>query len=470
MVSAVSWFVHAAALLPQVSGHGFMTTPQCRGTKHGKFRYEPQSLGAVGPGGEITICGRGGAINFHEKDPVTKMPAPGSKFTFKAKITAHHYGHMIVRVCKFIDSGWSREDLKDNCIRLSSPSRTWDLSANTGLKSREYTLPSKSELLALGQSKHKGVYTIQWRWNTGNSCNPSEDPDNLNTNCNEYKCCSEVFTTCADVTFDGLDSAPPVPAKDPPAPPPPRPIGGGGGGGGGKGTKCARDPDCAANAWCNDATMIEWCRQYHSPGDCDSHVQCAWGGGGGGSDPEPEPEPEKGGKPPPPPKGVGSGKYILEPTPRAVSEELNGVQAFCDANKKYFCNVPKIGNDICDCSPDETDDDGPVIQPKPEPEPEPAGNGGGGYKVTKPSECAHFKDWCQGTSKFNVGCKGNVATNQCWGNPPYTMCKCSKGGGEITDQYPGPGGLLQTTEQDNHMTKFSDRVTRHIGAHGEIRP
>jgi len=321
--------------------HGFMVRPEIRARK-GPFRYEPQSLGAVGPGGGITICGRGepSPLNHAQGDAITKVGAPGSEFEFEASITAHHLGHMIVRVCPWMDGTFTHQDLK-KCIRLKGQGagpkpETWDLSANTGMKHWKATLPSKVELDTL-KTKVEGTYTIQWRYNTANSCQPSDTLADQ-SNCNEMKCCSEVFTNCADVTFDGIPNKAPEIPKDPPvvAPPvqPPAPTLPG------TGTGCKWQRDCAKSAWCNDVTMSGWC-SGQTEQDCKAAVQCLWGGGGSSpqppSKPEPEPEPES--------------EHKVSPTEKAKG--MVGIEKFCEANRKWFCgeHTINVGADICDCKP-----------------------------------------------------------------------------------------------------------------------
>lgn len=101
--------------------------------------------------------------------------------------------------------------------------------------------------------------TVQWTWYTANSCNPAPDAycaylrgdlpgpqggwmtgyyasagycqhgaANDRGRCSgllgDRKCCSEVFTNCADVHVSGADGASPTPAPTPPSPPPSPPA------------------------------------------------------------------------------------------------------------------------------------------------------------------------------------------------------------------------------------------------------
>jgi len=411
-----------------VDAHGWMSRPQIRG-RYGKFQYEPQSLGAVGPGGDITICGRDGPHNHAKGDAITKIGAPGSEFEFEASISAHHFGHMIVRVCPWIDGTFTHQDLK-KCIRLKGKGagpkpETWDLSPQTGKKLWNAALPSKAELAALG-TKVEGTYTIQWRWNTANSCQASDTLADQ-SNCNEQKCCSEVFTNCADVTFDGIPNKAPEIPKDPPAvappapPPAPTPPA--------SGTGCLWERNCAKSAWCEDKNMQLWCSQQNQQ-DCVGAVQCRWGGGG--SEPEPEPEPELG--------------HEVVPTEKAKG--MVGVKDFCGANRKWFCgpDTVAVGADICDCKPTGTKPAGtkpepePESKPEPEPKPEPVApptaNAGKPWSVEQENPAnanklpvlstSACKTICTNTCN-NYALEYSVGINQGWDTSIAPNCQCRKG-------------------------------------------
>jgi len=121
-----------SALVVQTEAHGFMTSPVIRGVQKpvggvgtpDKYCYEPQTLGATGGGAAIPICGRLDAniANRRAKDPVTSF-VPGQPFTFKAKVTAHHMGHMTLRLCPLIDASWVSADLA-KCVSLKAAGKT----------------------------------------------------------------------------------------------------------------------------------------------------------------------------------------------------------------------------------------------------------------------------------------------------------------------------------------------------------
>lgn len=322
-------------------GHGYMTVPHMRSVgpsgdwqNPAPYQYEPQSSGASAGGTPIGICGRenSGAINRNPAvgDTVTDLGASGSQFTVGAHISAHHLGHMIVRICPEITSSSTVAGLAD-CIRLSgSNGDTWPLTAGVGPKEWTVTLPSKAELEALGSAD--GVFTMQWRWNTANSCTPATT---LSGNCDDTICCSEVFTNCADVVFSDIahtiSSAPAAPLPSPtPATPTPA------SGGGETPDTTGSESGCVATAgWANSPNDQAWCRNPANNPQTSETCYC-----GGSASPEPESEPEP---------AVDHVVTALA-APNAV---LAGLSALCEANKAYVCSTTST-NDLlgalCECS------------------------------------------------------------------------------------------------------------------------
>lgn len=501
-----------ALLISMVDGHGYITTPAPRGIR-GKYRYEPQSMGATGAPSPIPVCGRDNADvqTRMDGDPVTELTL-GSDYTFEAKISAHHMGHMTVRICPFINNDFGVDDLKDCYVvegteyhgtdhQMLAP--FWFLTPNVGKKTWTGRLPTKEQL----PPSPTGVYTLQWRWNTANSCavhkkayscamnhfnlfgsesckgecvpNNVKCPTNGNNfkiydgRCQEASCCSEVFTNCADVTFAGIEvkldfddddavtggsGAAPTPAAPSPTP----------GSGGSDGSGCQMETDCAKNGWCNDQTYVDWC-PLHSDADCPT-PQCKVGGGsGGGSSPEPEPEPK-----PEVPHTISVGAGI-----DATGLNLRSVKAFCLANKDILCgentlSVTASSVPLCECVPDSSAAPAPVPKPLPAPEPEPAGadstTSGG-----EPASC----DTCK--KKCSKACGYANGRNQCWGEPKrYIECTCADKSvhtfeGCACEHGNCPESLVQVNETssfhvDNHAaTKFSGRIHRVVTASGEIQ-
>merc|ERR1711866_591 len=103
--------------------------------------------------------------------------------------------------------------------------------------------------------------------------------DNCEATMGDRQCCSEVFAACAEVKLVG-ESAP-APSTTPaaptptttapgtttsvdvptPAPPAPTPLATPAPPAGLDGT-CVQNPDCSTNAWCADATYINWCQAH----------------------------------------------------------------------------------------------------------------------------------------------------------------------------------------------------------------
>jgi len=456
----------ASLCLQSVDGHGYLVNPAMRG-RFGEFRYEKQSLGAAGPGKDITICGRGGAINYLQEqgDVITQMPAPGSVFTFEAEITAHHLGHMIVRVCPFINGDFTRGEFA-GCLRLAASDGsgdTWPLSADIGTKLWEATLPSQEALQNLNSSS--GVFTIQWRWNTANSCAPS---DQFAGNCDELRCCSEVFTNCADVVFEGIPNEAPAAPVDPPAPSPPS-GGSSGSGGSPTGSGCVHQTDCSVSDWCNSAAEYgAWCQQ-HPANDCPT-PQCVVGSGsdsGTGPAPPTEPGPglDPGGDEASLHPSEADGDYNDCPTCKGECQKLcnanEGAKGWTATNQCYTATGSsqryvecKCGNGehhyFPGCGPPVTTT-GPNPEPEPEsppepepespPEPEPESS-----PEPEPEPEPSTADECGLAcySKYTgPGCEEAFGDH-------VSGCFCANTGNPCPTGY----GMIQT----GRKTKFSDRV------------
>lgn len=447
-------------------GHGFMTLPEIRG-KTGPFQYELQSLGAIGPGGDLTICGKNAGGGNHagmltrvDADPVGEMGAPGSEFTFKAKITAHHMGHMIVRVCPYIaDSSFTYADLA-NCIRLADPqgSATWPLTAETGDKEWTAVLPTKAQLEGLNSPN--GVFTVQWRWNTANSCTQAGEPnDQLTGACSESQCCSEVFTNCADVAFDGIAST--IPTSPLPAPTPPAPPATGGGGGAASGPHCVPQPLFASS-------LVNWCKTNMACGEasndqCD--CSCTGGGDAGGATPEPESEPET--------------AHVVTANADAAAV-LSGLTSFCQANKEYLCSTTTTDDylaNLCECTPataaEPAPDPAPDPAPEPEAQPEPAADTG-----ADASDPAGDLSYSECKTKCSAACAGDVERNQgfdYWNGGRLIWCQCKDGteptwaGCGCTAPIAGDG-CPASVHVSLAATKFADSVRKkvEIRAHGDL--
>lgn len=496
-----------AALVSMVDGHGYISNPVSRGVQIPPYRYEKQSMGATGGGATIPVCGR---ENAHvqtrrtvegSEDPVTELPL-GSDYTFEAYISAHHMGHMTVRICPFINNDFTADDLQDCYVVKGSDdlgtdhemlAPFWWLTPGTGVKTWTGRLPTLDQL----PDSPTGVYTLQWRWNTANSCSIHKKayscamnhfnlfgsetchgecvPNNVNcpTNgnnfnlydgrCQETICCSEVFTNCADVTFEGVASdisattAGGSGAVPTPAPPTPEPGSGGSGGSG-----CVHNTNCDESNWCNDAAgYATWCTQ-HSDAECPS-PQCKVGGGSSGAQPEPEPEPEN------PAHTISVGAGI-----DGTGLSRSSVRAFCRANKEVLCaetTLSVVANSLplCSCTPAVSADPEPEPEPAPAPAPEPSGAGSttSGSGSDESLDCNECKDKC------SEACGYANKRNQCWGTPRYIECTCADDSVHTFEGCPCEHGncpaSLAQMNATSASTKFSGRIHRVVTAAGEIQ-
>lgn len=505
-----------------VVGHGYLSKPLPRGikkakwdtakqdmTKNEKYADEPQSMGATGAPSPIPICGRLNAevASRSSGDPLEKL-TPGAEFEFEALITAHHMGHMTVRLCPLIDSSWTVSDLAD-CTVLTelgnnaNTNRFWWLDDTTGLKKWKVRLPTIDKLpMRSSGASGNGVFTIQWRWNTANSCCPQKEAydchpmkawctgecqeeqdkceagtilglystkqDYVHGNCDDHECCSEVFTNCADVAFEGLaytlpaddtatavstPAAADVQSKAPSS-------GGANSGGANSASKCV-----AKGGWASSKANNDWCAVNKKCGGdggdtCDCSCSAA---AAGASSVEHKIWPKK---------------SLVEDW-NAMGYDTGAISLFCKNNKDQICDDTKTSAkvpELCDCEPvpapvpepePENSKPEPQSEPEPaqsqpepaqsqpEPEPEPAGGGGGGCDGPCPCD-----DGSQISCKSQCSnlCNNAVATNQCWGTPRYIHCKCT--GGEVHDikgcecensQCPSLAQINATV----HSTKFS---------------
>lgn len=467
-----------------------------RSQSEDKYRYEPQSMGATGGGAKIPVCGRHNAkvATRSAWDPVTTL-TPGSEFTFQAHISAHHMGHMTVRVCPLIHKN-SGVEVLDKCyvVRASEADKLdkfWFLTPGTGDKTWTAKLPSIDELPA----SKTGAYTVHWRWNTANSCAihrsvykclrdanrpeskwctgecaagvdsascPEGEPDLYEGGCQEGLCCSEVFTNCADVVFKGVEhdldatvdggsGADPQPEPEPE--PESEPEDGGGAGKAG----CVYNGNCKTNLWCNNKDQLtDWCPLHKSAEDCPT-PQCKWGGSTKpGPRPEPEPEP--------------TSHTITPGDVKKLGLKMDVVKKFCLAHKDLLCDamdstlsITANEEPLCECSPAPGPGPAPPA-PNPKPRPVPA-DISEGVTEGEDLECGECKKKC------SAKCPGgNVQINQCWGDPRYIQCECKDGS---FHSFLGCGCKHSTcpalAQVDSHIsTKFSGRIHKVVSATGGI--
>jgi len=484
-----------SALVVQTEAHGSMTNPVIRGltkpvwpdTFVDKYAYEPQTLGATGGGAQIPICGRldANVSNRRPFDPVTSI-VPGQPFTFTAHVKAHHMGHMTVRLCPLIDASWVSADLAQ-CVALNATGDTsnqaqfWWLGA---IGTPQGTFPTwTADIPALSDDNFpvsvSGGYTIQWRYNTANSCCPQRQaypcrPDMAECHseclahqanscvdgdiqtygndgtCDDEVCCSEVFTNCADVVFEGVayDEAvmnvAAVSAGDATGATGAPSSGGSHSGGSTGGGQTSSSSQCVGKGpWAGTPDIDAWCATNKVCGTDDEGENCDCRCSG---DTASEPEP------------------IITHSVNVVSEtfvgwDMAGLQQFCNANKAKYCAEDTLVSplsQICSCTPAPAP---PPTPPAADSEPESASESatapvadsepesasetatatgsatgsatatevvGGCPATSLPDSCTNNQ--CSLTCQALCnGQHGGVATNQKWGDPRYIHCKCTDG-------------------------------------------
>jgi len=318
------------------SGHAYLTKPEMRGGANNNAGngYCPQCLGSTSL--PMPTCGRANFLDV--VGPVTELVA-GEMTEFVVKVTAHHKGHFVFRLCDQALSnqtgGYQAEEacLNEHVLHRARPEEVHsDCQPNDprgDCQPYDEANPGHWYLPPNGASENRFHYwipsgltcercTLQWWWMSANSCTPHPDA---------YRCyfqemerqgwdagkwcggacsfngacpasqrgpskCGEQFKNCADVrvTDRGATRGPtpapaPTPVSAPTAAPTPTavPIAP-------AGSECVQNLDCTENAWCADSTYVDWCPR-HPAGDCPS-PQCVASSSTQSPEPEPEPEPE----------------------------------------------------------------------------------------------------------------------------------------------------------------------------------
>merc|ERR1712019_262948 len=209
---------------------------------------------AFGGGSHITNCGKDGLSSPSSQDVVTDLQR-GSIMKFDITIDAHHAGHLEMRLCPFIIDGDDQDlssctllqrataeeagvsdctanDKRDICAPIDPNNPAWWYLAPKGsqgqLHSMWFHIPSNVNC-------PDDRCTVQFAWKTANSCNPhpaaycnyyhnvvgpqntwcdnyycgafcnhnSNAADNCEATWGDRRCCSEVFTNCAEVQLVG---------------------------------------------------------------------------------------------------------------------------------------------------------------------------------------------------------------------------------------------------------------------------
>jgi len=323
-----------SALPVLASGHAYLTKPEMRGGARGNTGndYCPQCLGTI----YLPMATCGNAYFLDVVGPVTELVA-GEMTEFKVRVTAHHKGHFVFRLCDQAlnnqSGGYQAEEscLNEHVLHRARPEEVHSdcrpNDARGDCQPYDEANPGHWYLPPPGASEYSFHYwipsglacercTLQWWWMSANSCTPHQDA---------YRCyfqemerqgwdagawcgggcsfsgacpaaqsgpslCGEQFKNCADVRVAdrGATRGPtPAPAPSPVSSPTAAPTAASTAP---AGSVCVQNLDCAKNAWCADSTYVDWC-PLHPAGDCPS-PQCVASSPAPSPEPEPEPEPE----------------------------------------------------------------------------------------------------------------------------------------------------------------------------------
>eukprot|EP00440_Ansanella_granifera_P007511 gb/GFBE01008132.1/.p1 GENE.gb/GFBE01008132.1/~~gb/GFBE01008132.1/.p1 ORF type:complete len:430 (+),score=72.85 gb/GFBE01008132.1/:1-1290(+) len=321
LVLPLSWLMSAA-------GHGVLTEPPARNVASGpKNGYCPHCGNGNG------VCGDGNQwpadsnyLNFYT-GPVKTWTA-GTVVEVEVKITAHHKGHFEFSVCdEVLDGSVSNPQgcLDKWILRRASPEEAGLTNCLTGdrrsgCQPLDTRHPERFYLPPQGFSSDGDTHrfylkvpsglsceacTLQWRWWSANSCTPGADYGcyatqlsnagydaaswGVSGSCPGGGCsrcgCGEEFRNCADIAVrpasggthttttstttssGGVETTAPATTTTTATTTAARSGGSG----------CIRNPDCEANAWCNNHAYLTWCPQQIANGGSCPSPQCTSG-------------------------------------------------------------------------------------------------------------------------------------------------------------------------------------------------
>eukprot|EP00045_Choanoeca_perplexa_P017020 m.238501 g.238501 ORF g.238501 m.238501 type:complete len:415 (-) comp17429_c0_seq19:1890-3134(-) len=236
------WFLIGLAAM--VDGHGFMFKPASRNSCASCNNYCPHCLNAGGPGWvqsqspnglwpavdtEVTTVRRGlcgdqiGQPQLHlAPKPVVETYQKGQVIDVEMRITAHHQGHIELRLCDNANALTqtclnkhllNRVDTDESPIDPRHPNR-WYLPPNSGGYSAQFVYKAQFKLPDNVTCTH---CVLQWWYVTANSCLPP-DYNQFNFPTSSWwspglSACGTVygeeFWNCADVAIlDGGSAAP----------------------------------------------------------------------------------------------------------------------------------------------------------------------------------------------------------------------------------------------------------------------
>ncbi|CAK0812331.1 unnamed protein product [Prorocentrum cordatum] len=334
------------SLLSLANGHAYITQPAMRG---GAFNqplngYCPQCLGSSSL--PLPTCGQRKFLDV--ASPVTELRA-GELAEFAIRMTAHHKGHFVFRLCdRHLDGtsgGFQAEEacLNEHVLKRARPEEVHsDCVPNDSrgdCQPYDEANPGYWYLPPPGQSEYRFHYwipsnltcqscTLQWWWMSANSCTPHDDAyacyfremarsgwnaaawwggASASANCPAVQAppreCGEQFKNCADVrVVDGSGTFAPTPPPAPTLPPTPAPTLAPGAG-------CVHQTDCSRSDWCNDPKFTTWC-PGHPASNCPS-PHCTVSGGRPGQAPTAAPT----ARPTAPPTQAPSTTSAPRPTP-----------------------------------------------------------------------------------------------------------------------------------------------------------
>jgi len=241
-----------ASFVTSTEGHAFLNIPMAR--RLTQLRSSYTSITAFGAGQPITNCGKRDLSKSSVDDTITELKA-GAISKFQIGVDVHHAGHLEMYLCPFVIN----EDFQDisKCslmmrataeeagIKDCDDDDTRDICADVDPQNPGwwYLGPKNPTNKFHDMWFHVptmecpgGGCTVQFTWKTANSCNPhpksycpyynrmqgpqrhwcqnyycsgicnqGEGPDDCDAtmaqNEVDRKCCSEVFTNCAQVSL-----------------------------------------------------------------------------------------------------------------------------------------------------------------------------------------------------------------------------------------------------------------------------
>lgn len=196
--------VGCIALLSRVVGglcHGYLAVPAARNVQHNSD-WCPHCLNGPRVCGDARGQAHHEAFGKHASPPrIAETYESGGTLKARVVITANHKGRWSLRLCPLKGQSPSSEakTLGPGCLRLLR--RTDGKGAHVYLPANA---TGSSAVFRLPPGVKCKRCVVQWRWETGNSCNPRGTPRKWRTpylsTCGARAAPQgEVFTNCADI-------------------------------------------------------------------------------------------------------------------------------------------------------------------------------------------------------------------------------------------------------------------------------